>query len=119
VLVQSIRQFFTESHNLEVIAQLRAAGVQWPETPSLRKAAGKLSGMTFVLTGTLPTLSREDAKQLIEDHGGKVAGSVSKKTSYVVAGSDAGSKLDRAGELGVQVIDERGLKAMIGRGAGR
>ena len=113
VLAQSIRQFFTEPHNREVIAQLRAAGVQWPEGPPQRAAAGKLQGLTFVLTGTLPTLSRDEAKELIENHGGKVAGSVSKKTHYVVAGTDAGSKLDRAGELGVPVIDEPELKEMI------
>ena len=116
VLAQSIRQFFTEAHNREVIAQLRAAGVEWPETSPQRKAAGKLAGLTFVLTGTLPTLAREDAKQLIEEQGGKVAGSVSKKTSYVVAGADPGSKLDRAGELGVPVIDEQQLRAMANRG---
>jgi DNA ligase (NAD+) len=116
VLAQSIRQFFAEAHNREVIAQLRAAGVEWPETSPQRKAAGKLAGLTFVLTGTLPTLAREDAKQLIEEQGGKVAGSVSKKTSYVVAGADPGSKLDRAGELGVPVIDEQQLTAMADRG---
>ncbi|TMG87056.1 MAG: NAD-dependent DNA ligase LigA, partial [Betaproteobacteria bacterium] len=113
VLAQSLRQFFTEAHNREVIAQLRAAGVEWPETSPQRKAAGKLAGLTFVLTGTLPTLAREDAKQLIEEQGGKVAGSVSKKTSYVVAGADPGSKLDRAGELGVPVIDEKQLRGML------
>jgi len=113
VLAQSIRQFFAEAHNREVIAQLRAAGVEWPETSPQQKAAGKLAGLTFVLTGTLPTLAREDAKQLIEAQGGKVAGSVSKKTSYVVAGADPGSKLDRAGELGVPVIDEQQLKEVL------
>jgi DNA ligase (NAD+) len=113
VLAQSIGQFFAEPHNREVIAQLRAAGVEWPETSPQRKAAGRLAGLTFVLTGTLPTLAREDAKQLIEAQGGKVAGSVSKKTSYVVAGADPGSKLDRAGELGVPVIDEQQLKEVL------
>jgi DNA ligase (NAD+) len=112
VLAQSIRQFFAEAHNREVIAQLRAAGVQWTEGAPQRATAGKLQGLTFVLTGTLPSLSREDAKELIEKHGGKVAGSVSKKTSYVVAGAEAGSKLDRAEELKVPVIDEKQLKAM-------
>ena len=113
VLAQSIRQFFQERHNLEVIAQLRAAGVEWPETSPQRAVVGKLAGMIFVLTGTLPTLSREEAKELIEHQGGKVAGSVSKKTSYVVAGADPGSKLDRAGELGVPAIDEKQLKEML------
>ena len=113
VLAQSIRQFFAERHNREVIAQLRAAGVEWPESSPQRRAAGGLAGMTFVLTGTLPTLSREDAKQLIEDEGGKVAGSVSKKTNYVVAGADPGSKLARAEELGIAVIDEQKLKEIL------
>jgi DNA ligase (NAD+) len=108
VLAQSIHQFFAEAHNREVIAQLRAAGVHWPKTVPERAApAGRLVGLVFVLTGTLPTLSREEAKALIEEHGGKVAGSVSKKTSYVVAGADPGSKLDRAAELGVPVLDEK------------
>jgi DNA ligase (NAD+) len=113
VLAQSIRQFFAEAHNREVIAQLRAAGVEWPESSPRRATAGKLAGMTFVLTGTLPTLTRDDAKELIERHGGKVSGSVSKKTQYVVAGADPGSKIDRAGELGVPVIDEQQLKELL------
>ena len=113
VLAESIARFFDERHNREVIEQLRAAGVTWPEGPPKRKAAGPLVGVTLVLTGTLPTLAREDAKVLIEAAGGKVAGSVSKKTDYVVAGADAGSKLARAEELGVAVIDEPGLKALI------
>jgi DNA ligase (NAD+) len=113
VLAQSIGQFFAEPHNREVIAQLRAAGVEWPESTPQRAAAGKLAGLTFVLTGTLPTLAREDAKELIERQGGKVAGSVSKKTHYVVAGADPGSKIDRAGKLGVPVIDEKQLKELL------
>jgi DNA ligase (NAD+) len=95
---------------------LRAAGVHWIESVPRRAPAGKFAGLTFVLTGTLPTLSRDDAKALIEEHGGKVSGSVSKKTSYLVAGSDPGSKLDRAGELGVAVLDEEQLMAMIAQG---
>jgi DNA ligase (NAD+) len=75
-----------------------------------------LSGLTFVITGTLPTLSRDDAKSMIEEHGGKVAGSVSKKTAYLVAGVDPGSKLDKAGELGVPVLDEEQLMAMLAAG---
>jgi DNA ligase (NAD+) len=113
VLAQSILQFFAEAHNRDVIARLRKAGVHWTETEPRHERAGKLSGLTFVITGTLPTLSRDDAKALIEEHGGKVAGSVSKKTSYVVAGSEAGSKLDKAGELGVPVLDEEQLMAMV------
>jgi DNA ligase (NAD+) len=113
VLAQSICQFLAEAHNREVIAQLRAAGVHWPETTPQRAPAGKLAGTVFVLTGSLPTLSREQAKALVEEHGGKVAGSVSKKTHYVVAGTDPGSKLDRAVELGVPVLDERRFKELI------
>jgi DNA ligase (NAD+) len=113
VLAESIRQFFAERHNREVIAQLRAAGVEWPETAPQRAARGKLSDFTFVLTGSLPSMSREDATELIERHGGKVAGSVSKKTSYVVAGADPGSKLERAGQLGVPVLNEKQLKDLI------
>jgi DNA ligase (NAD+) len=113
VLAQSIRQFFAERHNREVIAQLRAAGVEWPESAPQRAARGKLADRTFVITGTLPSMSREEATELIERHGGKVAGSVSKKTSYVVAGADPGSKLERAGELSVQVLNEKQLKELI------
>jgi len=113
VVGRSVVQFFAEPHNREVIAQLRAAGVHWPESAPQRQARGKLAGTTFVLTGTLPTMSRDQAKELIEALGGKVAGSVSKNTHYVVAGSDAGSKLDRARELGVTILDEDGLKEMI------
>jgi DNA ligase (NAD+) len=113
VLAQSIHQFFAEAHNREVIAQLRAAGVHWPESAPLHAPTGKLAGRVFVLTGTLPTLSRDEAKALIEAQGGKVAGSVSKKTHYVVAGADPGSKLDRAVELGVPVLDERRFKELI------
>ena len=113
VLAASIRQFFLEEHNRQVIDELRAAGVTWPETGQVAKSAGRLTGMTFVLTGTLPVLSRDSAKDLIEQHGGKVTGSVSKKTTYVVAGIEAGSKLDKAVELGVPVIDEAQLLAMV------
>jgi DNA ligase (NAD+) len=118
VLAESIARFFAERHNRDVIAALRKAGVHWPETAPQRATAGRLAGVTFVLTGTLPTLAREEAKALIEDHGGKVAGSVSRKTNYVVAGTDAGSKLDKAQELGIPVIDERGLLALIKKGGG-
>jgi DNA ligase (NAD+) len=113
VLAQSLLQFFAEPHNREVIAQLRAAGVHWPEERLQRMPPGALSGKTFVLTGTLPTLSREEAKERIEQLGGKVAGSVSKKTTYVIAGADPGSKLDRANELGVAVLNETQFKDLI------
>ncbi|MEO8740315.1 MAG: NAD-dependent DNA ligase LigA [Casimicrobiaceae bacterium] len=113
VLAQSIRQFFSEPHNREVIAQLRVAGVHWPDTAPRRMAAGKFAGQVFVLTGALPNLSRDEAKELIEQQGGKVAGSVSKKTHYVIAGADAGSKLDRATELGVPVLDEQQFRELL------
>ncbi|MEP6679116.1 MAG: NAD-dependent DNA ligase LigA [Betaproteobacteria bacterium] len=116
VLAESIARFFEEPHNRDVIAELRAAGVAWPEGPPKRAPRGTLAGLTLVLTGTLPSLARDDAKALIEAAGGKVAGSVSKKTSYVVAGADAGSKLERAGKLGVDVIDESGLRALLAGG---
>jgi DNA ligase (NAD+) len=113
VLAQSLLQFFAETHNREVIAQLRAAGVHWPESSPQRVPLGALAGKTFVLTGSLPTLSREAVKEQIEQLGGKVAGSVSKKTTYVVAGAEPGSKLDRARELGVTVLDEAQFKELI------
>lgn len=116
VVARSIRTFFDQPHNREVVEQLRAAGVTWPEhEPSAAADAATLPlfGKTLVLTGTLPTLSREEAKALIEEAGGKVAGSVSKKTHYVVAGEEAGSKLEKAQSLGVPVLDEAGLQALL------
>ncbi len=114
VVAESISRFFAEAHNREVVEALRAAGVHWPEHAPVRAApAGALAGRTLVLTGTLPSLSRDEAKALIEAAGGKVAGSVSKKTDYVVAGEDAGSKLARAEALGVPVLDEAALRAML------
>ncbi|MDZ4125078.1 MAG: NAD-dependent DNA ligase LigA, partial [Hydrogenophaga sp.] len=94
VVAQSIRTFFDQPHNREVVEQLRACGVTWEEGEPAERAPQPLAGKTFVLTGTFPTLKREDAKALLEAAGAKVAGSVSKKTDYVVAGTDAGSKLD-------------------------
>ena len=115
VVAQSIRLFFEQPHNREVVEQLRASGVHWEEHDGAATDASPrpLSGKTLVLTGTLPTLSRDEAKALIEAAGGKAAGSVSKKTDYVVAGDDAGSKLDKARELGVPVLDEAGLRALL------
>ncbi|HVR52962.1 MAG TPA: NAD-dependent DNA ligase LigA, partial [Pseudorhodoferax sp.] len=113
VVAQSIAHFFAEPHNVEVIEQLRAAGVHWAESEPVARAPAPLSGKTFVLTGTLPTMSREDAKELLEAAGAKVAGSVSKKTDYVVAGAEAGSKLDKAEALGVPVLDEAGMLALL------
>ncbi len=117
VVAQSIRTFFDQPHNREVVEQLRAAGVHWDEHAGAPPAQTlPLAGKTFVLTGTLPTLTRDEAKAMLEAAGAKVAGSVSKKTDYVVAGEAAGSKLDRARELGVAVIDEAGLRALLGGG---
>lgn len=114
VVAQSIHTFFAQPHNREVVEQLRACGIAWEETDGTADTTPKpLAGKTFVLTGTLPTLSRDDAKDMIEAAGGKVSGSVSKKTHYVVAGAEAGSKLDKAQELGVAILDEEGLKAML------
>jgi len=113
VLAQSIAGFFAEPHNRESIAQLRAVGVHWPEARATKGGGGVLRGLTFVLTGTLPSLSRDDAKSLIEAAGGKVTGSVSSKTDYLIAGADAGSKLAKAHELKVPVLDEQELHALI------
>jgi DNA ligase (NAD+) len=110
-IAASIREFFAEEKNQLLIERLREAGLTFTGE---RKVRGiRLAGLTFVLTGTLPTYSRDDAKKMIEDEGGKVSGSVSKKTSYVVAGEDAGSKLDKAVSLGVKVISEAELLAML------
>jgi len=113
VVAQSITAFFAEQHNLDVIAQLRAAGVQWPEHEGVSQQSLPLTGKTFVLTGALPSVSREEAKAKLEALGAKVAGSVSKKTDYVVAGAEAGSKLDKARELGISVIDEAQLLHLL------
>jgi DNA ligase (NAD+) len=114
VVAQSIHTFFAQPHNREVVEQLRACGVTWEEgEPSSAAAPKPLAGQTFVITGTLPTLSRDAAKDLLEAAGAKVAGSVSKKTHYLLAGADAGSKLDKARELGVAVIDETTMLALL------
>jgi DNA ligase (NAD+) len=110
-VAQAIREFFAEPVNRELVERLKAAGVEM--TAEKKQRTAQLAGMTFVLTGTLPTLTRDEAKARIEAAGGKTAGSVSKKTSYVVAGEEAGSKLDKAGKLGVAVIDEAELLRML------
>ncbi|MBZ5602701.1 MAG: NAD-dependent DNA ligase LigA [Acidobacteriia bacterium] len=112
-VAKSIRRFFHESHNKSLIERLRHEGFTFTYERKKRDG-GPLAGMTFVLTGTLPTLSRDEAKAKIEAAGGKVAGSVSRKTHYVVAGDEAGSKLDKAKELGIKVIDEAALIEMLG-----
>jgi DNA ligase (NAD+) len=127
VVAQSIADFFGERHNREVVEQLRAAGIRWKEDagtqttdhaagsahPEAGAASSKIAGRIFVLTGTLPTMSREEAREKIEAMGGKVAGSVSKKTDYVVAGADSGSKYDKALELGVELLDEAELLRLL------
>ncbi len=113
VVAQSIADFFAEPHNREVIEQLLAAGVGFKRAPRSVPVPSRAGGRTFVLTGTLPNLTRDAAKQRIEASGGRVTGSVSKKTHYLVAGADPGSKYDRAVELGVTVLDEAGLLALL------
>ena len=113
IVAKSLRTFFDQLHNREVVEQLRACGVTWEEGEPAVQTPKPLSGKTFVITGTLPTLSRDQAKDMLESAGAKVAGSVSKKTDYLLAGADAGSKLDKARELGVAVIDEAGMTHLL------
>jgi DNA ligase (NAD+) len=113
VVAKSVISFFAQPHHQEIVAQLRACGVHWEEGPPAERPVQVLSGQTVVLTGTLPTLSRDQAKEMLEAAGAKVAGSVSQKTSYVVAGAEAGSKLDKAVALGVPVLDEAGLLQLL------
>ena len=119
IVAESIVNFFSEAHNREIIKSLitpkefGGAGIHWDALIAQSDATGILIGKTFVLTGTLPTLGREEAKALIENEGGKVTGSVSKKTDYVVAGEDAGSKLTKAEALGIKVINETDLLKML------
>ncbi len=114
IVAKSLHTFFAQDHNREVVEQLRACGVTWEEGEPAAVAPKLLSGKTFVITGTLPTLSRDEAKERLEAAGAKVAGSVSKKTDFVVAGAEAGSKLIKAQELGIAVIDEAALLALLG-----
>jgi DNA ligase (NAD+) len=113
-VAEAIQEFFQEKRNREVIEKLRAAGLQF-EQKQTRKTGGKLAGKQFVLTGTLPTYSRDQAKQMIEESGGRVVGSVSKKTDYVVVGADPGSKLEKARTLGITTVDEVGLRELLSR----
>ncbi len=112
VVATMLLQFFADPLNRTLITQLRKAGVYWQDVEVVQQSLS-LSGMTFVITGTLPNLKRDEAAQMIEAAGGKVAGSVSKKTSYVVAGEEAGSKLEKAQELGVTILDEAGLLILL------
>ena len=116
VVAQSIINFFSEMHNREVIEKLRATGVHWQEGVSTKRTKtieGRVIDKTFVLTGALPSLSREEVKERIELAGGKVTGSVSKKTDYVIAGDDPGSKYDKAIELGITILDEAQLLQLL------
>ncbi|MDP4077592.1 NAD-dependent DNA ligase LigA [Acidovorax sp. A1169] len=116
IVAQSVHTFFQQPHNREVVQQLLDLDITWPEAAAREKVAQVLAGKTIVLTGTLPTLSRDAAKDMLEAAGAKVSGSVSKKTSYVVAGEEAGSKLAKAEELGVPVLDEAGMLALLAGG---
>ena len=113
VVAHSIHSFLAQPHNREVLEQLRAAGIHWPDVEVPQASAQPLLGQTVVLTGTLPTLGRDQAKAMLEAAGAKVAGSVSKKTSFVVAGAEAGSKLEKAQTLGVPVLDEAALLELL------
>jgi DNA ligase (NAD+) len=114
IAATSVRAFFDQPHHREVVEQLIAAGLHWPAIEGTASDAFRpLLGKTLVITGTLPTLSRDEAKDLIEAAGGKASGSVSKKTDWLVAGEEAGGKLDKARELGIAILDEAGLKALL------
>ena len=113
VVAQSLRTFFDQAHNREVVEQLRACGVHWEESAPGARLDLPLAGHTYVITGTLPTLSRDQAQAMLEQAGAKVAGSVSKKTTGVIAGEAAGSKLDKAVALGVPVLDEAALMLLV------
>lgn len=112
VVADAVYQFFLEPHNNEVIAAMRALGVQWADIAKTKSSA-TFAGKTFVLTGTLPTLKRDQAQAMIEAAGGKVSGSVSAKTSFVVAGTEAGSKLEKAQQLNIPILDEAALQEML------
>jgi DNA ligase (NAD+) len=112
-MADDVHRFFRQEHNQEVIGALRKAGVRWQAAAARTRAPQTLAGKVFVLTGSLGSMSRDDAKRALKALGAKVSESVSKKTDYVVAGEDPGSKLDKARELGVDVIDEEGLKQLL------
>ena len=114
VVARRIRDFLDEKHNLEVSQELEALGVHWADTDPMQVSDdGRLTGKTFVITGTLPNMTRDEAKAIIQKEGGKVTGSVSSKTSYLLAGDNAGSKLSKAEKLGVDVIDLVALRRML------
>jgi DNA ligase (NAD+) len=113
-LAASVVDWFSHEPNRRVVAKLKAAGVRTEAEKVEAAGAQRLEGLTFVITGTLPTMSREQAKAFVESHGGRVTGSVSSKTDYLLAGERAGSKLAKADKLQVPVIDEDALKQMVG-----
>ena len=114
VVASRLRAFFDEEHNLEVIARLQEYGVNWPEgDPVKTSKLGAFTGKTFVITGVLPSMSRDQAKEFIQSQGGKVTGSVSSKTDYLVAGEKAGSKLSKAEKLEILILDEPDLKNLV------
>ena len=115
-IAEAIVDWFAREKNRQLLEKLRARGV-WPVATIVEKseAAQPLTGMTFVITGTLPTYSRDEMKEIIQNSGGKVTGSVSKKTNYLVMGENAGSKFDKAQQLGVSILDEAGVLDLIGR----
>jgi len=114
VVARRVRSFFDEQHNLDVIQRLIKSGVHWTDSePTPVAADGPLSGSIFVITGTLPTMTRDEAKRRIIRKGGRVTGSVSSKTDFLVAGEKAGSKLSKAQKLGIQVLDETGLLELL------
>jgi len=117
IVAESILQFLSEPHNIQVITSMQKLGVQWQEQAAKQTNTGALQGKTFVLTGTLPNLARDVAQAKIEAAGGKVSGSVSKKTDYVVAGAEAGSKLEKAQSLNVMIINEANLLALLDNSA--
>lgn len=117
ITARSIRAYFSETRNRDLIEALRAHGVRTRERSTARAAEGILKGKTLVLTGALPSLTRVQATEMIEAAGGRVSGSVSKKTDYVLAGEEAGSKLEKANRLGVAVLDEAAFRKLLGTGS--
>ncbi len=113
VVASRLRSFFQQEDNLDVIERLKESGLTWPESDPVESAVGAFTGKTFVITGTLPSMSRDEAKELIQQNGGKVTGSVSSKTDYLVAGEKAGSKLAKAEKLQIEVLDEAALTALL------
>jgi len=116
IIAASVYRFFHEPHNRQVIEALvdpARGAIQWPAVARVRSAAGPFAGKTFVLTGTLERMTREEAQELIVSGGGKVSGSVSKKTDYVIAGAEAGSKLKKASDLGVTILDENQFQKLL------